>query len=368
MKVLRSEAHSLDPLSRSRLSLSAATVLDFQSKDRSRYIMAYSQEISRDRRGVFLFLIDQSRSMNKEFSKDETGEAISRATVVADALNSTLEELVNRCMRDEGVREYFDVGIIGYGRTSRPEFCWQRELAGRQLVSISDVAENAEVTEKEVFVQVRGQMVAERVSVSRWIEPMAGESTPMNAAFRLAVTTLEEWIYHHPTSFPPVVINITDGMANDVGSEQELLTTARRVTNLKTGDGNVLLINCHIAGGNEAPVLFPWNVMQLPKDPYAKLLFEMSSELSDRHRAVICEIFDRDLEKTPTIRGMAFNADAVALVKLLDIGTRQAFTFPTSVMENATRSDDRVGKNSVGGVRQDQRRGGGDLHQRQRAL
>ena len=31
---------------------------------------------------------------------------------------------------------------------------------------------------------------------------------------------------------------------------------------------------------------------------------------------------------TPTIRGMAFNADAVSLVKLLDIGTSQAFTFP----------------------------------------
>ena len=116
-------------------------------------------------------------------------------------------------------------------------------------------------------------------------------------------------------------------MANDVSSEEELLATAQRMTALKTSDGNTLLINCHISGGNEAPVLFPWNPMQLPRDPYAKLLFDMSSELSQRHRAIICEIFERDLESTPTIRGMAFNADAVALVKLLDIGTRQAFTF-----------------------------------------
>ncbi len=301
--------------------------------------MAYSQEISRDRRGVFLFLVDQSRSMDKEFNRGQDGRSTNRATVVADALNSTLDELVNRCMRDEGVRDYFDIGIIGYGRTHRPEFCWRTGLAGRNLVSISEVATNAEIEEREIVTVVRGQPVTELVTVSRWIEPVAGESTPMNAAFRLAIATLEEWIYNHPTSFPPVVINITDGMANDVSSEDELLNTAQRLTSLKTSDGNALLINCHISGGNEAPVLFPWNPMQLPRDPYAKLLFDMSSELSQRHRAIICEIFERDLEATPTIRGMAYNADAVALVKLLDIGTRQAFTFhsPTTMTDPARR-------------------------------
>ncbi|CAK0740508.1 VWFA domain-containing protein [uncultured Gammaproteobacteria bacterium] len=291
--------------------------------------MTYSQEISRDRRGVFLFLVDQSRSMDKEFGKDDSGQAVNRATVVANALNCTLEELVNRCMRDEGVRDYFDIGIIGYGRTNRPEFCWRNGLANRKLVSISEVAENAEIEQREISTMVRGRAVTEQITVSRWIEPVAGESTPMNAAFRLAAGTLEEWIYSHPTSFPPVVINITDGMANDVSSEEELLASAQRMTALKTSDGATLLINCHISGGNDAPVVFPWSSMQLPRDPYAKLLFEMSSELSARHRAIICEIFDRDPSSTPSIRGMAFNADAVALVKLLDIGTRQAFTFAT---------------------------------------
>jgi hypothetical protein len=289
--------------------------------------MAYSQEISRDRRGAFIFLVDQSRSMNKPFGTDDSGREVSRAEMVANALNATLEELINRCMRDEGVRDYFDIGIIGYGRTNRPEFCWRNALAGRKMVPISEVSDNAEVTEHEITVVVRGQPMVERVVTSRWIEPVAAESTPMNGALRLAQATLEEWIYNNPLSFPPVVINITDGMANDVNSEEELLSTAQRLTRLKTGDGNVLLINCHIAGGDAAAVVFPWNTMELPNDRYARLLFEMSSELSDRHRAIICEIFDRDLDNTPTIRGLAFNADAVALVKLLDIGTRQAVVF-----------------------------------------
>ena len=290
--------------------------------------MAYLQEISRDQPGAFLFLIDQSRSMNKQFGTDDAGNSVSRAAVVAEALNRTLEELVNRCMRDEGVRDYFRLGIIGYGRTSRPAFCWEDGLAGRKMTTISEVAKNARVEHQEIETMVRDQVVKETVTLSKWLSPVAVASTPMNAALHLARATLEEWIYQHPTSFPPIVINITDGMANDVDSDDELLMAAQRLTSLKTSDGNVLLMNCHVSGEGNKSVVFPWSPMELPDDPYARLLFEMSSEMSNRHRSMICEIFERDLNSTPTMRGMAFNADAVALVKLLDIGTRQAVVFP----------------------------------------
>jgi hypothetical protein len=286
--------------------------------------VSYSQEISRECKGVFLFMVDQSRSMNKEFGPDQSGKMVSRAVVVANALNGTLEELVNRCMRDEGVRDYFDIGIIGYGRTNRPEFCWRGALAGRRLVPIPEVASKAEIEEVDIETEVRGQVLIERITLSRWIDPVGVDSTPMNAALRLAHSTLEDWVRDNPHSFPPVVINITDGMANDVNTDADLLDTARQLTNVRTSDGNVLLINCHIAGGADAPVVFPSSQAELPSDPYARLLFEMSSELSNRHRSIICEVFDRDLERTPTIKGMAFNADATALLKLLDIGTRQA--------------------------------------------
>lgn len=289
--------------------------------------MAYSQEISQEFPGAFLFLVDQSRSMNKQFGADSSGKPVARAEVLAEALNNTLAELVNRCMRDEGVSNYFDVGVIGYGNGSRPAFCWKGGLAGRGMVPIAEVAKNARVEQQEIATEVRGQMVAETVTVSRWIDPIAAESTPMNGALNLARAALEEWIYRHPKSFPPVVINISDGMANDVGSDEELLLTARRLTGMQTTDGGVLLINCHITGETDNMVTFPWSPRELPDDPYARLLFEMSSEMPGRYKAVICELFDRDLSRTPAIRGMAFNADAMALVKILDIGTRQAFTF-----------------------------------------
>lgn len=297
--------------------------------------MSYSHEICQESPGAFLFLVDQSRSMNKPFGTDDAGNTIDRAAVVAEALNSTLAELVNRCMRDEGVRDYFEIGVIGYGQTNRPAFCWEDGLAGRTIVPISEVAEHARTEKAKVETMVRGELVTEDVTVSKWLTPIAVESTPMNAALNLARATIEEWIYRHPKSFPPIVINITDGMANDVSTDEELLVTARRLTSLKTTDGNVMLINCHIAGSGISPVVFPWSPLELPDSPYAKLLFEMSSEMPPRYKAVICEIFDRDPTTTPSVRGVAYNADAVALVKLLDIGTRQAFVFPEASGYNA---------------------------------
>src|SRR5262245_4199409 len=72
--------------------------------------MTYSAEISRDNPTVILFLIDQSGSMDEIMS---TGK--SKAAFVSDVLNKTIYTLVTNCTKADGVRNYFDVGVIGYG-------------------------------------------------------------------------------------------------------------------------------------------------------------------------------------------------------------------------------------------------------------
>src|SRR6266403_1789333 len=72
--------------------------------------MAYSAEISRDNPTAFLFVIDQSGSMEE---KTESGR--SKAQFVADVLNKTLYTLITNCTKADGVRGYFDIGVIGYG-------------------------------------------------------------------------------------------------------------------------------------------------------------------------------------------------------------------------------------------------------------
>ena len=75
--------------------------------------MTYSAEISRQNPSCFLFLIDQSGSMSDPFGAG--GSSKSKADAVADAINRLLSNLVIKCAKSEGIRDYYDVGVLGYG-------------------------------------------------------------------------------------------------------------------------------------------------------------------------------------------------------------------------------------------------------------
>ena len=77
----------------------------------------YTAEISRTNPSAFLFIIDQSGSMDERMETEQT-----KAQFVADVLNKTLYQLVIRCTRADGVRNYFEVGVIAYGDSVRSGF------------------------------------------------------------------------------------------------------------------------------------------------------------------------------------------------------------------------------------------------------
>ena len=72
--------------------------------------MSYTAAIQRSDPTAFLFLVDQSGSMSDKMAGEKT-----KAQFVADVLNRTLMNLVTRCAKSEGVRNYFDIGVLGYG-------------------------------------------------------------------------------------------------------------------------------------------------------------------------------------------------------------------------------------------------------------
>ena len=68
--------------------------------------MPYSAEISRANPSCFLFLIDQSGSMEDPFGGGEATRK--KADLVADAINRLLQNLVIKCAKEEGIRDYQD--------------------------------------------------------------------------------------------------------------------------------------------------------------------------------------------------------------------------------------------------------------------
>ena len=269
--------------------------------------MSYDRRIDREHPSLVLLLIDQSGSMSATMGGDHR----TRAEAVADAVNGVLFELVLRCVKDatEGPRPYYDVGVIGYAVRDQVGSVLAGELEGRQVVSSVELAEHP--------------LRLDEVDGARrpvWVEPLAIGSTPMCEALDLAGTICAEWIEAHPHSFPPVVINMTDGVAND----GDPVAWADRLTRLSTTDGQLLLFNASIATEAGGTIAFPSEADTLPSDE-AKGLFAMSSELPP---FMVDAAATAGHDVTQGARGFVHNADVSAIVSFLRIGTATVHTAP----------------------------------------
>jgi hypothetical protein len=121
------------------------------------------------------------------------------------------------------------------------------------------------------------------------------------------------WCASHADSFPPVVINLTDGESTDGDPEW----AARELQSLTTQDGNLLLFNCHLSSSTAEPVLFPSSEQRL-HDDFARMLFRMSSPLPER----LCKNAEaKSIPAPPGTRGLAFNADGTKMLLLISVGT-----------------------------------------------
>jgi hypothetical protein len=274
--------------------------------------MPYTAEISRANPSCFLFLIDQSGSMADPFGVGESGRR--KADGVADAINRLLQNLVIKCAKEEGIRDYYHVGVIGYGAQVGPAF--NQPLAGRELVPISEVGSMpARIEERTKKVDDgAGGLMEQRIRFPIWFDPVAEDGTPMCQALSSAKRIVEGWLDQHPTCFPPIVINITDGEATDGDPSGP----AEDIRKLSSSDGEVLLFNLHLSSHRGTPIEFPDSEAGLP-DRFAQLLFRMSSPLPAYMRNIALQ---EGYKVSEGSKGFAFNADMVVVIRFLDIGTR----------------------------------------------
>lgn len=274
--------------------------------------MPYSAEISRSNPTCFLFLIDQSGSMGDVFPGEGSKK---KAEGVADAINKLLQNLVIRCAKEEGVRDYFHVGVIGYGSSIGPAF--GGALAGKELAPISEIA-NSPVRIEERSKKVddgAGGLVDQKVRFPIWFDATVGGGTPMCQALGQGKRILQQWVGQHSTGFPPVAIHITDGESTDGDPSQAM----GELTSLSSGDGNVLLFNLHLSSNPSAvSTAFPDSASQLP-DQFARTLFDGASFLTPFMRTVASE---HGFKLGEGAKCFVLNAELVLVIQALDIGTR----------------------------------------------
>lgn len=271
----------------------------------------YERDITRQHPALMVLLVDQSGSMQNAWLRGGT-----KADGVAESVNNLIQSIVLMSVRQKEVRHYFDLAVIGYSGSTVASMFHGTDIKS-PIITISKANEI-----------VRRQTVTEgglRIERHVWVEARAAGQTPMCLALATAKDITEKWAAQHEESFPPIVLNLTDGAGND----GEPLPVAEELLQVRTKYGSALLLNCHISGPlderdgdkpearSDKPILFPDEKFPLPSQ-YARDLFEMSSALPDsfRRRAI-----DLEFDVTEGARGYMYNATKADVVRFLSVGT-----------------------------------------------
>lgn len=278
----------------------------------------YTQSITRTHRTAFILAIDGSGSMAEQIRF--RGRLMTKAQAVANITNGMLFELIERARRSDGVRDYYDIAVLCY---SGDDEVFSLLPGPKELIPVTELAAGKipMKTETTEYRLPDGSVTLRDIPVPAWVEPQAAGQTPMCDALHHARDLLTAWCADpaHAESFPPMVFNITDGEATDC-DEGELRAAAEQIKSLRTADGNVLLVNIHIAAGDTSQtVFFPSAEEACYPNRYASVLYDCSS--------VMPEVFNEAIREAkgpgmlPPFRGMSFNASAEELITMLNIGS-----------------------------------------------
>lgn len=277
----------------------------------------YSARITREHRTAFIMLLDMSGSMAEHitFRNEET----TKAAAVAHIVNKFIEELMLRSRREEGIRDYFDIAVLGYGG----EGVYPLLSDDDSFTTASELMQRKVDIRKHNITRTlpSGNKVMTTIEQRCWITPRAYGDTPMWSALLKAEEMISKWSAkpQNRASYPPVLINITDGEASDAGYE-ELLSCAKRIHGIATEDGNALLFNIHLSQYDEddKEVRFPCSCRELPQTKYAKLLYDMSSVIPECQTEQISRAIDKTSE---SFRAMSYNCALEELFEMLTIGS-----------------------------------------------
>jgi len=286
----------------------------------------YSNTINSKNPTLFVFLVDTSGSMHDPWASSSIGTSLSQSAAIA--LNEALYDLSLRaCMKDDDVIDRVHIGAYAYGNDSVE---WALGLnEGQGWVNAEDWVPGYSRIEDVPVSEDAGRVITREIPV--WVESEADGSTPMCTAFRKAAEVVRAHMQAYPDSFPPVVINITDGWPTDTGVPivnvedyspdwGEVSRAAAEITSQSCTDGEPLLLNIHItpqALGDNLTLLFP---AQAPAGSHDVVQSMVSiSSVLPANFVLQGRKSGHDLKEGA--RGLILNADRTLLSDFLRIGT-----------------------------------------------
>ncbi len=267
----------------------------------------YDAAITRRNPACLVVLVDQSVSMSDTFGAESKR---TKSEVVAEDVNRLLQRLCIVCGRADGIRELFQIGVIGYGRVVQSAL--GGTLASGGLATIGAVAHNTIRVESRTqkLDDGNGGVVTRNIKIPVWLDPVAVGTAPLRHAFELAGGWVAGFLAAYPDCYPPLVIHVTGSDLD--ASDPEPSAAAAALRELGSTNGNVLLFNFFLSDETDSPILFPAQEQNLASET-AKHLFRMSSVLPPK---LVNPAREEGLDVSPNSRGFALNGNPYSLVSV----------------------------------------------------
>lgn len=267
----------------------------------------YSKQLSSAEPGLIIIMIDQSTSMTDSYGKKN------KAEFAALAVNRVMENIIAKCSSGDLIKDRVQVAVIGYGSNAKVLF----------LEKASELAKNKNVVEiPREQANEMGEIETIMEPMRVWVNPKASGGTAMDQAFSEAKKGAEMFIKNNPNSFPPVIINVTDGEPNEWyqnGNFDKTKKAAKELLGVKTSDGNAIILNAHISTDSGISLELPSSNKGFVDNPYANFLYEISSELpAPLIDAAVKAGFSNVKDGS---KGFVYNADGTTLIRVLNFGS-----------------------------------------------
>nr|MBA2679831.1 hypothetical protein [Ktedonobacteraceae bacterium] len=205
------------------------------------------------------------------------------------ALNNLIVSVINNTPPDPqrgGLKDYCDVLVLGYGDLVTPLLANGHGMP----ISIRELAANPRGRRTvlvERFDRAQKKNIQVKETQSYWIDYIANSRrTEMALALQAASQAIQDWLradFKRSQSFPPIIVNITDG---DHNGEGDPVQAADRLRDIATNDGHALLFCCHLTSTGMQRLVFPKTIQQIDvqianvdERTWARQLFRMSSEI-----------------------------------------------------------------------------------------
>lgn len=279
---------------------------------------SYSQIITPATPILVVIAIDQSGSMQQPF--ENCSMIVSKSEIASILASSIIEELISRSSHRDKSRHYFDLSVVGYARNSvYPLLC-----DSHQPVPAIIYEDNRPEIEKRTIEYISKdnhlQLVTE--AYYEWIKPQAAGPTAMLEMLDCVSDIVGDWCENRQNydSFPPIVINITDGLDE---MEYTALHSYKSdcIKRCGTKHGKTLFFNVCIDSYPQSERLYFPSAKDVPATHAAAMLAKMSSPLPSMFNP-LHRLYNGKTLSQPPYLALCYNQAILDIVPMLNIAPK----------------------------------------------